>query len=237
MSRVTLDIADGLARLTMTRPEKRNALDAAMMDALTAALREAETTARVVLLSGAGPVFCAGADLDAVAGLHTETQVRDHADRLGGLFATLADLAIPSICVVTGSAIGAGCGLVCASDLAIAAPNARLGFPEFARGLLPALVIPPLVAAIGQRRAMHAICAEDLLSAEEARQLGIVTRVCDDPAQAALATARHLCLVPPDRLGAARTLLRTAATAPTADARRHAIEANIADRGKPRGQG
>lgn len=235
MSRVSLDIKDGLARLTMTRTEKRNALDAAMMDALTAALREAEATARVLILSGEGPVFCAGADLDAVAGLHTEAQFRDHAERLGGLFATLADLAIPSISVVTGSAIGAGCGLVCASDLAIAAPDARLGFPEFARGLLPALVIPPLVAAIGPRRAMHAICAEDLLSAEEARQLGIVTRVCDDPAQAALATARHLSRVSPERLGAARSLLRTTATGPIADARRHAIEANVAARCKPHG--
>ena len=235
MSRVTLDITDGIALLAMTRPEKRNALDAAMMDGLTVALREAEATARVLILSGEGSVFCAGADLDAVAEMSTEAQFRNHAERLGGLFATLADLAIPTISVVTGAAIGAGCGLVCASDLAITAPGAHLGFPEFAKGLLPALVIPPLVAAIGQRRAMHAICAEDLLSAEEARHLGIVTQVCNEPARAAQALARHLSRVSPESLGAAKSLLWTAATGPISDARRHAIEANVAARCKPHG--
>ncbi|MEQ8293301.1 MAG: enoyl-CoA hydratase/isomerase family protein [Roseovarius sp.] len=230
MSLVKLDITDGVARLTLNWPDKRNALNAELIDALTDALKTAEVEARVVTLSGEGPAFCAGADLKSVGAMTTEAQFRAHADRLGGLFATLADLSIPSICAVNGPALGAGCGIVCSATLAIAGPAAHFGFPELSKGVLPALVVPPLVNVIGERRALHVLCTEIPFDAAEAFDLGIVTQLSDTPEETAAALARHLASLPPDRLARIRQLIRTAATEPTAEARRQATEANVADR-------
>lgn len=230
MSLVTLDVNDGIARLTLNRPDKRNALNADLIDALTKALNKAGAEARVVTLSGEGPAFCAGADLKAVAAMSSEADIRAHAARLGGLFATLSDLAIPSIAVVAGPALGAGCGLVCASTLAVAGPDARFGFPELGKGVLPALVVPPLVAAIGERRAFEVLCAETPFGAAGALDLGIVTQCSDRPDKTAETLATRLAALPPGRLQRIRQLIRTAATAPASEARRLAAEANVADR-------
>ena len=230
MSLVSLAISDGIARLTLNRPDKSNALNAALMDAVTNALREAEAKARVVTISGAGPTFCAGADLTAVAAMTTEAEYRAHADRMGGLFATLADLAIPSISVVTGPALGAGCGMVCADTLAIAGPDARFSFPEISKGVLPALVVLPLVKVIGERRALQVLCTEASFGAAEAFDLGIVTQVSDTPDATAESLAGHLAAIAPDRLNRIRQLIRAAVIASAPDARQLATEANVADR-------
>lgn len=230
MSLVTFDITDGIARLTLNRPDKRNALNAELMDAIVASLREAEARARVVTISGQGPAFSAGADLKAVGAMTTEAEFRAHADRMGSLFATLSDLAIPSISVVTGPALGAGCGMVCAGTLAIAGPRARFGFPELSKGVLPALVVPPLVAVIGERRAFHVLCTETPLTAAEAYDLGIITQLSDTPEDAAEALAHQLAALPPARLQQIRRLVRASATASAAEARQLATEANVADR-------
>lgn len=230
MSLVTLDITDGIARLTLNRPDKRNALNAQLMDDIATALHEAETGARVVTISGAGPAFCAGADLKAVGAMTTEAEFWAHANRMGGLFATLSDLAIPGLAVVDGPALGAGCGLVCASTLAIAGPNARFGFPELGKGVLPALVVPPLVQVIGERRALHVLCTETPFDAAEALDLGIVTQITDTPFEDAEKLARHLAALPPRRLARIRQLIRAASTASAAEARQLATHANVADR-------
>ena len=230
MSLVKLDISDGVARLILNRPDKRNALNAELIDAITNALKKAEAEARVVTLSGEGPAFCAGADLKSVGAMTTEVEFRAHAARLGGLFATLSDLAIPSICVVNGPALGAGCGIVCSGTLAIAGPAARFAFPELSKGVLPALVVPPLVRVIGERRALHVLCTETPFDAAEAFDLGIVTQLSDTPGDTAATLAGHLASLPPDRLNRIRRLIRTAATAPATEARRLAAEANVADR-------
>lgn len=230
MSLVTLDMTDGIARLTLNRPDKRNALNADLIDAITDALHKAEADARVVTISGKGPAFCAGADLKAVAAMTSETEYRAHAARLGGLFATLDDLAIPSIAVVAGPALGAGCGIVCSSTLAIAGPGARFGFPELSKGVLPALVVPPLVKVISERRALHVLCTETPFDAAGALDLGIVTQLSDTPEQTADALATQLAGLPPDRLNRIRQLIRAAATSPATEARQLATEANVADR-------
>ncbi|MEQ8899501.1 MAG: enoyl-CoA hydratase/isomerase family protein [Roseovarius sp.] len=229
MSLVKLDISDGIARLTLNRPDKRNALNAELIDALTAALHKAEAEARVVTISAEGPAFCAGADLKSVGAMTTEAEFRAHAKRLGNLFATLTDLAIPVVCVVNGPALGAGCGIACAAPLVIAGPGARFGFPELSKGVLPALVVPPLVGVVGERRALNLLCTETPFNAAEAFDLGIATQLSDTPDETADTLARHLAALPPDRLDRIRHLIR-AATGPTPEARRLATEANVADR-------
>ncbi|KZY41931.1 hypothetical protein A3731_11720 [Roseovarius sp. HI0049] len=229
MSLVKLDISDGIARLTLNRPDKRNALNAELIDALTAALRKAEVEARVVTLSAEGPAFCAGADLKSVGAMTTEAEFRAHAERLGNLFATLSDLTIPVICVVDGPALGAGSGIACAAPLVIAGPGARFGFPELSKGVLPALVVPPLVKVVGERRALHLLCTEAPFDAAEALDLGIVTQRSDTPDETANSLARHLASLPPERLDRIRNLIRAAA-GPAPEARRLAVEANVADR-------
>jgi methylglutaconyl-CoA hydratase len=169
---------------TLNRPEKRNAIDAAMIDGLAALLERAELEAavRVVVLRGAGKDFCAGMDLEDLFQSvdRTVEQNRAAAMRFGGLFVQMRALPKPVIAVVQGRALAGGCGLATACDLVVAAESAQFGYTEVQRGFVPALVMNMLRRAVGEKVAFGLAATGRLLTAREAERVGLVSRVLPD---------------------------------------------------------
>jgi methylglutaconyl-CoA hydratase len=183
-----LDVAlkDGVLTLTLSRPDKRNALDSALIEALHAALddADADSAVRVVAIRGAGKDFCAGADLSELLASADRAPADNERDalRLGELFLRIRKLARPVVAVVHGRALAGGAGLATACDIVLAARSAQLGYPEIQRGFVPAMVMTILRRLAGERAAFDLVATGRVLPAEEARALGLVTRTVDDDA-------------------------------------------------------
>ena len=174
----------GVLTLTLDRADKRNALNAELIDALHAALDRVDLDAavRVVVIRGAGKDFCAGADLAEL--LASADRALDEnelaARRLGLLFERIRLLPKPVIAAVHGRALAGGAGLATACDLVVAGASSQLGYPEIERGFVPAMVMTILRRLVGERVAFDLVATGRVLGAEEARQLGLVTRVVGD---------------------------------------------------------
>src|SRR5262249_19912961 len=162
---------------TLNRPERRNALSRGLITALTEAFQRVreDPAARCVILTGAGSVFCAGMDLAELAeSLELpetpafETTIWQDALRLATLFELVQTLPKPTIAAVNGAAAAGGAGLVTVCDLALAVPEARLGYPEVRRGLVAAMVMPHLLRHVGERTARCLLLSGELLDAREA---------------------------------------------------------------------
>lgn len=210
------ELAEGVARLTLNRPEARNALDAALLGALEAALRrlEDDPAARVVVLRGAGGrAFCAGADLKHVGDRGTTLQARESFGGLARILEHMARMRTPVIAQVHGYALAGGCGLAAGADIVIAADDAVFGLPEIRVGLLPLIVMAPILRAVGRKRGMLMILSGEPVSAREALEMGLVSRVVPrgDLDGAVAALARTLAGYSPTALGLAK---EAAATAP-----------------------
>jgi len=182
--RIAAALEGGVLTGTLNRPEKRNAIDAAMLDGLAALLERAELEAavRVVVLRGAGKDFCAGMDLEELLQSvdRTVEQNRAAAMRFGGLFVQMRALPKPVIAVVQGRALAGGCGLATACDLVVAAESAQFGYTEVQRGFVPALVMNMLRRAVGEKIAFDLAATGRLLAAREAERAGLVSRVLPD---------------------------------------------------------
>lgn len=168
-------------RLTMNRPDQRNALSRALVDALQAALDGVAGDVRVVVLTGAGSAFSAGADLASLQAMQTAS-AEDNLDdsrALSDLFQTLRTHRCPVVARVNGAAIGGGCGLVAACDLSVCVAGAKLGFPEVRLGFVPAIVLPFVVRRVGEGRARELLLRGARFSADEALAAGFVTRVAE----------------------------------------------------------
>jgi methylglutaconyl-CoA hydratase len=178
------ECSDGVLALTLNRPDKRNALSRAVVDALHDALDQAEldAAARVVTLAGAGRDFCAGADLAELLASADRTLDENEAEafRLGEIFLKLRRLPKPVVALVRGNALAGGCGLATACDLVLAAQGARFGYPEIQRGFVPAMVLTLLRRIVGERVAFDLVGTGRVLSATEAHALGLVSRVLAD---------------------------------------------------------
>jgi methylglutaconyl-CoA hydratase len=173
-----------LGIITMNRPERHNAFDDAIIQELTTALRamEAEDAVRIVILSAAGKSFSAGADLNwmkRMSGFSRDENERD-AMQLGALMRTLAHLRKPTLARVQGAAYGGGVGLVACCDLAIATQAATFALSEVRLGLIPAVVSPYVVAAIGERAARRYFMTGERFDAAEAWRLGLVHELAPD---------------------------------------------------------
>ncbi len=175
---------DAVLTLTLNRPDKRNALNGAMVDALHAALDgiELDPSVRVVVIRGAGKDFCAGADLDELLASadHTPAENERDALRLGTLLGRLRSCPRPVVALVRGRALAGGAGIATACDLVVAAESAQLGYPEIQRGFVPAMVMVFLRRLAGEKLAFDLVATGRILSATEARALGLVTRVVPD---------------------------------------------------------
>ncbi len=173
--------ARGVATLTLNRPEKRNALDAALIAALDAAAARlgADPAVRAVVLTGAGDSFCAGGDL----GWMRDQFAADRSARIGEalklahMLRALNELPKPLIGRVQGQAYGGGVGLMAVCDVAVAAETARFGLTETRLGLIPATISPYVLARMGEGPARRVFMSSRLFDAREAQGLGLVARV------------------------------------------------------------
>jgi methylglutaconyl-CoA hydratase len=175
------DDGRGVRRITMNRPAVHNAFDEHMIGALTAALEVAaeDPSVRVVVLGGAGKSFSAGADLGwmrRMAGYGAEENLAD-AQALARLMHTLYELPMPTLAAVNGAALGGGVGLICCCDLALADEGAIFGTTEVRLGLIPAVIGPYVVGAVGPRQGRRLMVTGERIDAQEAARLGLVHRV------------------------------------------------------------
>ncbi len=173
--------ADGVATVALNRPSRRNALCAAMVGELARSLVDAgaDPAVRVIALRGIGKDFCAGADLKEIAESRSRGPEEGLADarRLGEVFLGIRRLDQPVVALVTGRALGGGCGLATACDLVLAREDAVFGYPEVHLGFVPALVMSILRRKIGESAALELLLSGARLGAEEARSAGFVNRV------------------------------------------------------------
>jgi len=181
MSDVLLAATDaGILTLTLNRPDRRNALSVELVAELARAVGDADLDAsvRVVLLRGAGRDFCAGADLSELLASVSRSPEQNEAEalRLGELFLAFRALPKPVIAAVQGNVLAGGCGLATACDLVLAHEGARFGYPEVQRGFVPAMVLTLLRRAVGEKIAFDLAATGRLLTAEEARAIGLVSR-------------------------------------------------------------
>lgn len=172
--------------ILLNRPEKRNALTPQLIDELTQALEAASANphARVIILSGAGSAFCAGLDLDHLRTMTAASSLendRIDTDRIAVLFRTLYSLPKPTIAAVNGPAIAGGMGIAILCDFTLAVPEAKFGFTEVRIGYVPALVSAFLRHQIGEKPCRDLLLTGRLLSAEQARQLGLVSAIYPEP--------------------------------------------------------
>ena len=175
-------LADGpVRRLRLDRAELHNAFDAGLIATLTAALAEAgaDPDVRVVVLEGAGASFSAGADLNWMRGMAAASEAENRADSLAlaRLMRTLDELPKPTIARVHGAAFGGGVGLVACCDIAIGVPEAKFGLTESKLGLLPAVISPYVIAAIGTRNARRYFATAEIFDAAEALRIGLLHQV------------------------------------------------------------
>jgi len=176
----------GIARVTLNRPEKRNALDEEMIAGMRQALAESanDTTVRVVVVTGAGQDFCAGADLAALQQLQNAGAVENLADaqRLADLFLDVRRHPRPIVALVRGRALAGGCGLATAADIVLAAESAQFGYPETKIGFVAAMVMAILRRSVSEHRAFELLASGESISARAALEIGLINRVYPDQA-------------------------------------------------------
>jgi enoyl-CoA hydratase/carnithine racemase len=225
------DVA-GVRVLVLNRPEKRNALNTALTQALLDALRaaEADEAVRCVVLTGAGQGFCAGADLAEFKDLTPEKQhlVEARAELTMRLHLAFPRLAKPVITAINGAAMGGGAGLAIAGDLAVMAEDATLGYPETKHGIVAAIVMANLVRQAGRKAAFELVSLGEPVSAARALALGLVNRLVPRAQlmDEALALASRLAAVSPPAMRLTKQLFHEAADLPLAQALERGREAN-----------
>jgi enoyl-CoA hydratase len=205
LTTILYGVADGVATITLNRPDSRNALNRAMCEDLLAATAAAaaDPDLRLVLLRGNGPVFCAGADLKERKGM-TADEVRTRRLRGFAAYGALERLAMPVVAVVHGAAIGSGCELAAACDFIVATPEAMFSTPEALWGTVGATQRLPRV--LGKRLAKDLMFTGRKLSAEEARAAGLVARIApaDKLEQAVAEIVAAVCKASPAGLRQAK---------------------------------
>ena len=181
---ILFSVDASIARITLNRPDKRNALNDAIIAGLKDALRKADSdgSVRAVVISGAGKDFCSGADLSALQKISkaSVSENLDDAHALMELFTIIREVRVPVVAAVHGRALAGGCGLACACDLIVATRSARFGFPEVKIGFVPAMVMAILRRNVSEKRAFELLTRGAEITAEEAKQSGLVNQVFSD---------------------------------------------------------
>lgn len=204
-----LTVANRIARLTLNRAEKRNALSIELLEALHARVDElaARNDVSVCILTGDGPTFCAGMDLKAV--MSDPAAARKLLSLLAELTLRIRALPLTVIARVNGAAVGGGCGLVAVADVAYTHPDAKLGYPEVDLGVCPAVVAPWLVRAVGAGTARRILLQGGTMSGQRAFELGLVAHCMpkEELDQAVEDAAARLAAAGPNALRATKSLL------------------------------
>jgi methylglutaconyl-CoA hydratase len=228
--------------VTLNRPGVRNAFNEQSIAELTAWAERAaaDSGLRAAVIAGAGPAFCAGADLAwmaKMAGFSREDNLRD-ARAAASMFAAIDRLPIPVIAQIHGAALGGGAGLAAVADVAVAADDATFGFTEVKLGLIPAVIAPYVVAKIGQSAARELFVTGRRFDAAHARDIGLVHAVVPS-GQLVDAVNRYLVEIAangPEAMGEAKTLLHRIVNRPPAEVAALTAEAIAGRRVSPEAQ-
>ncbi len=184
MPEILTSTENSIFTITLNRPEKRNALNAALIDDLKTALREADRDENLsaIIISGAGTDFCSGADLSALRKISDSSVLEnlEDAESLMELFSLIRKIKIPVIAAVHGRALAGGCGLATACDVVLASESARFGYPEVKIGFVPAMVMAILRRNLSEKRIFELITRGFEFSAAEAEKFGLINRVLAD---------------------------------------------------------
>ncbi|MCW5961482.1 MAG: enoyl-CoA hydratase/isomerase family protein [Pyrinomonadaceae bacterium] len=184
MPEILTNTENSIFTITLNRPEKRNALNDALVNSLKDALRKADgdETLNAIVIKGAGKDFCSGADLSALQKI-AESDVLENlwdAENLMELFALIRRVKIPVIAAVHGRALAGGCGLATACDIVVASKSALFGYPEVKIGFVPAMVMAILRRNLSEKRSFELITQGFNFSADEAERIGLINKVFDD---------------------------------------------------------
>jgi len=209
MSGLRIERYGAILRITLAKPERRNAFDAELIAELHEAFSDVGD-ARVVVLAGDGPSFCAGADVEwqrASIDLSFEENVED-ARRLYEMMTAVDACPAPLVARVQGFALGGGSGLVACSDIVVAAPDATFGFTEVRLGIIPAVISPFVFAKIGTGAARRFFLTGERFDAQTAQRIGLVQQVADDIDGAVERFVGELLKSGPEATRAAKRLAR-----------------------------
>ena len=217
-----VDRKDGVARVTLNRPEVRNAFDDALISELKKTFDQigGDPSVRAMVLSGNGPAFCAGADLNwmkRMAGYDYDANLKD-ARALADMLAALDRMPKPTIARVHGPAFAGGTGLVAACDIAVGTAEAKFCFSEAKLGLSPATISPHVLRAIGERAARRYFLTAEVFGAEEAHRIGLLTILTDQLDATIDGLLQHLLAGGPEAMKKIKDLIRAVASRPLDDA-------------------
>jgi methylglutaconyl-CoA hydratase len=232
MSVLNISDHDAIRVIELNRPEKRNALNDELIEALKACLREtdANDSVRAVVIRGAGKDFCSGADLAAIQKIAAASYEEnlDDARSLAELFLIIRGMQVPVIAAVHGRALAGGCGLATACDLTIATRSARFGYPEVKIGFVPAMVAAILRRSLGEKKSFEILTQGFEFSAEEAYKLGLVNGIFDDEMfeEAALGYASVYAKVSRSAVTLTKDLMYQIDTLPIAEAIERGVVTN-----------
>jgi methylglutaconyl-CoA hydratase len=231
VANLTVERDGSVLRITLTRPDRRNAFDAALIGELAEAFVDVGR-ARAVVLAGEGASFCAGADVDwmrASAGLSFDENVAD-ANAMRRMFESIDQCPTPVVARVQGHALGGGAGLVAASDVAIAAPNTLFAFSEVKLGIIPAVISPFALAKIGGGNARRYFVTGERFDATTALRIGLVSEIADDLDGAVERVVAELLSAGPQAARWAKRLVRERPDGP--ETARWIAERRTADEGQ-----
>jgi len=209
MSALRIERKGSVLRVTLARPERRNAFDAELIRALTEAFADVGD-ARVVVLAGDGESFCAGADIEwqrSAIDLSYEENVED-ALRLHAMLEAIDSCPTPVVARIQGYCLGGGCGLAASVDVALAADDATFGFSEVKLGIVPAVISPFVLSRIGEGAARRYFLTGERFDAATALHIGLVHEVAADPDEAVERVAGELLGSGPEAIRAAKALIR-----------------------------
>jgi methylglutaconyl-CoA hydratase len=232
---IVVQTANGVRTITLNRPAKRNALTPELIDELIIALDEAANdSCGVLILTGAGPAFCAGLDLDHLATISARTpeENRKDSENTARLLRVLYDFPKPVIAAVNGPAIAGGMGLATIADFTLAVPEAKFGYTEVRIGFVPAIVASFLLRQVGEKRTRDLLLTGRLIKAHEAHALGLVTEIVagDQLMATATALAHSLMQNSPQAMTCLKGLLAKHAARRLDEELADAIEANAQQR-------
>src|SRR5438046_6430764 len=230
----------GISRITVARPDRKNAFDAELIAELTATVARVDRSARVVVLQSGGDTFCAGADVEWMRGMADYSLDDNVADSkaLAGMFRALYELAMPLVARVQGAAIGGGAGLVAVADIAVASTDASFAFTETRLGIVPAVVSPYVVRKIGVARATALFVTGSRIDAKRAHEIGLVERLVE-PADLDAAVERVVAAIlegGPEAVRSAKRLASEVAGRPPGEVAEGLVEriarARVSDEGQ-----
>ena len=217
--------------LTLNRPEKRNALSEPLVEALSEALADAKSSkARCVAITGAGSVFCAGADLATLKELRKASFEENLADsfQLADMLLDIQEHPLPVIAAVNGHALGGGAGLAAACDITFAVKSAKLGFTEVRIGFVPAIVLNFLLRCVGEKTARELCLTGRMIGADEGAAMGLVNRVVSATALtgAVKALGEEIARGGPAAIATTKALFLQLGPLPLKDGLDQAVQAN-----------